>query len=65
MKPAHERGDRLGSPDFRCDNRAEAISPENTLSQIHFQALKLTRLYAVNAAMAETIAPFVFMRAAQ
>jgi hypothetical protein len=61
----HEKGDRPGSPNFRSDNRVEAISPENTLSQVHFQALRLARLYAVNSAMAETIAPFVFMGAAQ
>jgi hypothetical protein len=49
-----------GRSNFLAENRVEAISPEITLSQRQFQALRLARLYAVNATMAETLAPLVF-----
>jgi hypothetical protein len=38
---------------------AESIAP----SLLHLQASRLVRLYAVNAAMAEALAPLVFMGA--
>jgi hypothetical protein len=37
--------------------------PEFTLPCRQLQASRLVRLYAVNAAMAETIAPLVFLEA--
>jgi hypothetical protein len=39
------------------------ISPEHTASKLQLQASRLVRLYAVNAAMAEALAPLVFMEA--
>ena len=36
-------------------------SPEFIAPQIKLQASRLVRLYAVNAAMAETLAPLVFL----
>jgi hypothetical protein len=35
--------------------------PEHNVLQRHLQASRLVRLYAVNAAMAEAIAPLVFL----
>jgi hypothetical protein len=34
---------------------------EFTTSLLNFQASRLVRLYAVNAAMAETLAPLIFL----
>jgi hypothetical protein len=42
----------------------KCVLPDNaeyTSHRLHLQASRLVRLYAVNAAMAETIAPLVFL----
>jgi len=38
-------------------------SAESKASPLYLQVAKLSRLYAVNAAMAETLAPLVFLEA--
>jgi hypothetical protein len=40
-----------------------ADKSEHTALQLRLQASRLVRLYAVNSAMAETIAPLVFLEA--
>jgi hypothetical protein len=55
-----EKGRHEGSPIPNCVLAdPESISP----SILNLQASRLVRLYAVNAAMAETIAPLVFLEA--
>ena len=39
------------------------ISPEYATPQLRLQVSRLVRLYAVNASLAETIAPLVFLEA--
>jgi hypothetical protein len=52
-----------GAPE--TDLAGALISPEYTALKLRLQASRLMRLYAVNAAMAEAIAPLVFLEALQ
>lgn len=52
---------KRGVPD--TDLAGALISPEYATPQLHLQVSRLVRLYAVNAAMAETLAPLVFLGA--
>jgi len=52
---AAERATQIAIPIVLAD--AESIAP----SLVRLQASRLVRLYAVNASMAETLAPLVFM----
>ena len=54
---AAERATQIAIPIVLTD--AESITP----SPLRLQASRLVRLYAINAAMAETIAPLVFLEA--
>lgn len=45
------------------DLAGASIASESKSSLLHLQASRLVRLYAINASMAETIAPFVFQEA--
>lgn len=54
------KGAAEATPKFPCVLAdPESIAP----SLVRLQASRLARLYAVNAAMAETIAPLVFLEA--
>lgn len=50
-----------GAP--KSDLAGASINSESTSPLRRLQASRLVRLYAVNAAMAETIAPLVFLEA--
>jgi hypothetical protein len=50
-----------GAPE--SDQAGASIVSDNTKSLRLFQVSRLVRLYAVNSAMAETIAPLVFLEA--
>jgi len=50
-----------GAPE--SDLADASINPESKSSLLHLQARRLVRLYAVNAAMAEALAPLVFVEA--
>jgi hypothetical protein len=54
---AAEKATQVAVPTVLVD--AESITP----SLVRLQASRLVRLYAVNAAMAETLAPLVFLEA--
>jgi hypothetical protein len=57
--PIKEKGcPAEGSP---IPNYVLADNPEYIAPQLQLQVSRLARLYAVNAAMAETIAPLVFL----
>lgn len=45
------------------DLAGASINPESKSSLLHLQASRLVRLYAVNASMAEALAPLVFVEA--
>jgi hypothetical protein len=45
------------------DLAGASITSDNSQSTLAFQASRLVRLYAVNAAMAETLASLVFLGA--
>lgn len=50
-----------GAPN--TDLAGASIASESKSSLLDLQASRLVRLYAINASMAETIAPFVFREA--
>jgi hypothetical protein len=54
---AAERATQIAIPTVLAD--AESIAP----SLVRLQASRLVRLYAVNSAMAEALAPLVFVEA--
>lgn len=53
-----EKGRPAGSPVPKC---VLVDNSEYTAPQLQLQASRLIRLYAVNATMAETLAPLVFL----
>jgi hypothetical protein len=56
--PQKEKDGQEGRP---IPNAVCQDKPEYTASHLQLQASRLVRLYAVNAAMAEAIAPLVFL----
>jgi hypothetical protein len=59
--PGNEKGRLNGDPIPNCNLAQD--SAESKASLLVLQASRLVRLYAVNAAMAETLAPLVFLGA--
>ena len=63
MKPHMENPALAGTGLPKSDLAGASICSESTSPLRRLQASRLLRLYAVNAAMAEAIAPLVFLEA--
>lgn len=63
MKPQMENPALAGTGFPNSDLAGASICSESTSPLRKLQASRLVRLYAMNAAMAETIAPLVFLEA--